>query len=422
MASSEKDLAKQVFKYPLFQALAHRRTRRFPLGASIESGDRQYTSKHPPVPLSDLETALLCWAGAGINGTVSGDSPSDVAAQGNALGTWVGRTVPAACNVHNTKLFFTNDDGAFVYDPRRASKVVEIESEADTDRIMAYFKNDCVKLFDGRAEFLSAGGHGVNNWNVGKPGTTVFMPIVDQSEEYLNVLFVLFQSEGYRILNDFRGGEPAGLGKWIETGAVKGPEVPFSSFEFSALIHNIGPFYSMMQNISLAAEAIGLGEVVFSGYSGVMMLGITPLSKGLGFRSSKTKEGKLNAVGLDGILQPYCPPYYKDMDAAVDAFVEKKFGRRGVFDADYPGVVPFKEGKRTLDRFDKPSPQVIRIVKDYANYVYDTYGRFPGTLDTILLRTWIQVHHLDLDFYDKYMEPNLISETQRHHMDVWHQK
>jgi len=410
----------QVFKYPLFEALSRRRTRRFPLGASIQTGVRQYSSQHDPLPLTDLETALLCWAGGGVNGTVAGDSPTDCAAQGNALGTWVGRTIPAACNVHNTKLFFTNDRGAFVYDPKKASKVVEIETEADREKIKTYFRNDCVKLFDGRAEFLASGGHGVNNWNVGKPGTTIFMPIIDQSEEYLNVLFVLFQNEGYKVVNDLRGGESAGLAEWIEKGAVKGPEVPFSSFEFSALIHNIGPSYAMLQNISLAAEAMGLGHVLFSGYSGVMMLGITPFSKGLGFRSTKTWDGKLNAVGLDGILQPYCPPFYKDMDEAVDAFVEKKFGHGGVFDADYPGAVPFKEGKQTLDRFDKPSPQAIRIVKDYAHYVYNTYGRFPGTLDTILLRTWIQVHHLDLDFYDKYMEPGLITETHRQHMDVWH--
>ncbi|MFH2044329.1 MAG: hypothetical protein ABIK92_04195 [Pseudomonadota bacterium] len=417
--SNEKEL-EMVFKYPLFEALAHRRTRRFPLGGTLAKGLLQHSSQQEPLPLNDLETALLCWAGAGINGTVTGDSPTDIEDQGTAWGTWVGRTVPAACNVQNTKIFFTNDTGTFLYNPQKATKAVEIETEKDRQKIMNYFKNDCVKLFDGRAEFIPAGGYGATNWNIGKPGTTVFMPIVDQSEEYLNVLFVLFQSEGYKIINDLKGGEPAGIGKWIEKGAIKGPEVPFSSFEFNALMINIAPVYAMLQNISLAAEAMGLGQVVFAGHSGVMMLGITPFTKGLGFRSAKTKDGNLNAVGLDGIFQPYCPPYYKDMGEAVDAFVEKKFGHGGIFDSNYPGAVPFKDDKEFLAKYEKPSSEVINIVKDYANYVYDNYGRFPGTFDTILLRTWIQVHHLDLEFYDKHMVPGLINDTHRSHMKHWH--
>jgi hypothetical protein len=37
-----------------------------------------------------------------------------------------------------------------------------------------------------------------------------------------------------------------------------------------------------------------------------------------------------NPVGIDGVLQGYCPPYYKNMDAAVDAVVAAKFGANGI--------------------------------------------------------------------------------------------
>lgn len=420
MTFSDKEEVKQAFKYPLFEALARRRTRRFPAGAIVDVGMRPHTSKAPAVQLNDLETALLCWAGSGITGVVMPDAPTLAETQGTALGSWIGRTVPSACNVLSTKLFFTDDNGVFLYDPKKPTKAVEIDTKADRDKIMAYFKEDCIKLSDKRAEFLPQGAAGCMHWNVGKPGTTIFMPVVDQTEEYLNTLLVLFEGRGRKVLDDLKGGQVAGLQKWVDKGVIKGAEVTISSFEFNALMLNVAPVSAMLQNISLAAEAIGLGTVVFAGYSGLMMLGATKMSKGLGFRTSVAKDGKVNPVGLDGILEPYCPPYYKNMDEAVDAFVEKKFGSGGVFDSRYPGVIPFKDGKKVLDGYEKPTKDMISMVKDYCNYVYDTYGRFPAITDTILLREWIQVHHLDLDFYDKYMSPELLNKTHREHMDTWH--
>jgi hypothetical protein len=35
-----------------------------------------------------------------------------------------------------------------------------------------------------------------------------------------------------------------------------------------------------------------------------------------------------NPVGLDGVLEGYCPPYYPSMDAAVDAVVAR-LSRKG---------------------------------------------------------------------------------------------
>jgi hypothetical protein len=33
---------------------------------------------------------------------------------------------------------------------------------------------------------------------------------------------------------------------------------------------------------------------------------------------------------------------------------------------------------------------------------------------------WLQVHHLDLEFYDKLYPKNMVTEQQRQHMKVWH--
>ena len=419
MDIADRDEVKQIFKYPILEAIARRRSRRFPLGCTLPEGAMQYVSKKPPVPLNDIETAILCWSGAGITGSITGDLPTKIG--GSAFGTWVGRATPYPSNVHNAKLFFTNDSGTFVYDPKKATKPVEIDTEADRERIMTYYKEDCIRVLDERVEFVPKALLGVMHWNTNQPGTTVFIPIIDQSEEYINFLLAIFEVEGYgyKMFDDMKG-RSAGLQQWIDSGKLKGPQVPLASFENSLSQSDLAPAYLILENIHLVAEAMGLGAVVFGGYTGQIMLGITPMSKGLGFRSQIGKDGKPNPVGLDKVFEAYCPPYYKDMNEAVDAFVDKKFGRGGSHTAEYKGVESFKDWKTIQADFTIPSKTSIDQVKAICTYVYETYGRFPATTDTKLLPVWLQVHHLDLDFYDKNFAEGIVTKAQRQHMQLWH--
>lgn len=87
----------KAYNYPLFQALAHRRSRRFRLGCEIEDGSFQYKSDKEPVPLSKTETALLCFSAAGQMGLiVAGDNLFRLG--GDCQPTWDGRTFPSVCN------------------------------------------------------------------------------------------------------------------------------------------------------------------------------------------------------------------------------------------------------------------------------------------------------------------------------------
>ena len=83
------------------------------------------------------------------------------------------------------KLFFTNDDGVFLYDPKEASAVVEIDTEEDREKLMTQFKNGTVKVLDGRLKTAPEGVLSHMQWNTNKPGMTVFMPIVDFTVEYV---------------------------------------------------------------------------------------------------------------------------------------------------------------------------------------------------------------------------------------------
>jgi hypothetical protein len=68
----------------------------------------------------------------------------------------------------------------------------------------------------------------------------------------------------------------------------------------------------------------------------------------------------------------------------------------------------------------RPSEETIACTKAYCRYVYETYGRFPATVDAVQMPICETVQHIDLDFYDKYYPPELISPEVRNHMAIWH--
>ena len=111
------------------------------------------------------------------------------------------------------------------------------------------------------------------------------------------------------MIDDIKG-KPAGVGKWIDNGALKGPEVPIRSFEYFMYGACIAPAFLSVQNMQLTAEAMGLGAIPVAGYTSIVMLGGTPATPGLGFRFEQDKEGKPNCVGLDGHYQTFSPALY----------------------------------------------------------------------------------------------------------------
>jgi hypothetical protein len=419
MSIADRDEFKELLQYPLLQALAHRRARRFPLGCHLPGkSELNYASEKTPLGLSELETALLCWAGNGVTGCISADLPTS---GGNLFGSWLGRTTPYACNVHNTRLFYTDDAGTYMYHPDTVTKPVSFETAADWDAVTDAHREGTTRVLDERVEFVPKTLLRSIHWNTNQPGTTVFIPVVDQTMEYIDFLLGVFDYEGYGYqLFDGLQGNWAGLKELIEDGKLKGPKVEMASFEYTILGLNLSPAYMMLQNIHLMAEAMGLGAVVFGGYTGTVMLGATPMSQGLGFRIKTDRADKANPVGLDGVFEAYCPPFYPDMDAAVDAFCERKFGPGGVFSADYPGQTGFKDWPRIQPEYHHPSKASIAMVKAYCRHVYETYGRFPATYDTKVVPIWLQVHHLDTDFYDANFPAGMLTEAHREHLARWH--
>ena len=68
----------------------------------------------------------------------------------------------------------------------------------------------------------------------------------------------------------------------------------------------------------------------------------------------------------------------------------------------------------------KVSEEGIACTKAVCNYIFKTYGRFPGSTDAVHLMWLIQAHHIDRDFYDRHFRAGAYGATHASHMATWH--
>ncbi len=420
-----------AIRYPLIESVLNRRSRRFALGSEVPGGHFRYRSRQAPVPLSELEEAFLVEAATGASGLILGDLPfRDERSRhvgGNTLVSYQGRTWPSPCSSHGTRLFYWNDEGTYMIRPENApaTRVQQFTPERLEDQTLTALRATRVQLFEGRVEHPRSypAMLPLNIWSSNLPGSTMFLPVTDVTEEYINLLFLMcgWPDGGIYLIDDQNGNRPAGTGRWAKEGLLnKMFAVPLSSFatDVSALESGF-----IIQNLLLAEQAAGLGGWVHAHPSAPILLGGTPLSRGLGFRfvATRSAAGKPASVpvGIDGLMEAYCPPYFRTMADAVDALVEKKFGEQGLYAAG--SELPYAQKNEFLNAVPRYTDKLIQCVKDVCAYVYDTYGRFPSHVDPITTEgAWVQAHHLDLEFYDQFYGPGSYTETQARHMELWH--
>src|SRR5258706_5237858 len=107
----------EMAKYPLFEALFKRRSRRICLGtASVPAGSNTYTSNSKPQPLSELEEAILISA-VGLTGLTLPDRPFETTTGENILSTpnlnFPARAAGSTDNFQATHFFLFNDTGTY---------------------------------------------------------------------------------------------------------------------------------------------------------------------------------------------------------------------------------------------------------------------------------------------------------------------
>ena len=421
--------AEAAWDFPLFDAIMGRRSRRFGLGMEMAKGPFRHRSDKEPVPLDDLETAILVAAATATTGPILAETELP----GGMVKT-IGKPYPSAMGSHRARLFFTDDSGVYVVKADRAAmtKMREYENPADRDKVVGFYETCVEKLDDGRMD-LPAVEPGVwphNQWVTNKPGTTLFMPVIDVTKDMIKLVLNLCDSKagryardgGYYVVDDRNGMRPCGNERWVESGFLSKRKVlPLSRLEKMLSDGMLAEGAFMGQLMALAMQATGIGGWVYGGFSSLVVLGGTPTCRGLGFRFVQSSSDPFPVpVGRDGVFEAFCPPYHADMDVAVDAAIE---GMTMSMD-DWEGRGMLKPHVAANAEFDaatvQASPEGIQCVKDICGYILDTFGKFPATVDPIQLTLMIQAHHLDLDFYDTHMKPGAYLETHRDHFRDWH--
>ncbi len=432
--------------YPLLKTILERRSRRFGLGFEIPNGAFQYRSEKAPVPLTPLEEAILAFAAVGVTGLNLLDwQYQDVT--GNTMINFTGRAFPSACAAYGTELIYTNDEGVYWV---RGDQIQAGDLTAGGDarsRILAAFDRCRVKLRDGRLD-IKRGLPAMlpfNAWDTNRPGSTYFIPVTDITLEYINFLFSMLDEEwGFYIIDDHFGNAPCGLKRHARShgGHLRDdlPEriLPLTGYELFISTNILMETPIALHNIMLTEQAMGLGGWTHNCGGYMFWYGVDPaVCQGLGFEFSHEtrwweKLGgfigevadaprmlpRLNPVALGDHLKAYCPPNFKNMEEAVMAVYNRKFGPGGEY-AKPASELVWKD-RTEIDKVKPPSPKTLAAVIDFCNYVYETYGRFPALVDAFMTQLVHQTHHLDLDFYDRYYKPGAYTDAHKRHMADWH--
>jgi hypothetical protein len=395
------------------------------MGAEIPDGVFAYKSKQEPMPLSELEKLLVVAACGGNTAWHNLIYRGQVYAPhlSNYAGAAGGRVFPSAAGFHTSQTFFTDDDGLYLLEMRDAPAFAERAGDGslNLDEFVSNVKKHVRKLHDGRlkipAEVPFAEAH--NTWVFNKPSTLLVIPVGDLSQHVLfNLLYML--QNGLVLYDDVHKQAIPGLEQFKDIVDVDNTW-PITFVEQWSLSELTVELAASCYAGVLMLQAMGLGGWMFNGVDPFSMLGASgdPDVPGLGFRYDENERWPYpNPTGLESVMEGYCPPHYPDMRAAVDAACERKFGPGGPFHPDTPG--PWKDSPKVRSAAIVHDERFKECVSLQAQYVYDTFGKFPGTVPSMFLIMYVQAHHLDLDFYDRFYEPGAYLKTHADHVKQWH--
>ena len=441
----------------LIDTMIRRRSRRFALGARMTAHPFQFESRHAPVPLTPEEEAVIVFAGTGITGFSLGDLPygeDRSVGGGEIMVNAIARTIPSADGVNAVTPFVMNDEGTFyIKRPQDypSDAIPELAELARERAFGALYDRAKVRIANRRAEvprelpFTPP----FNLWSSNVPSSTYFVLVSEVTGFALTLLFLVLGEEmGYFIYDERNGYKPAGLKPFarskgghlyddpndLRVGTIK--DIESYVMELMGVEQGL-----MIQNMQLAAEALGLGSFPHYGaqqWSWFEALGFTTenfkLSKIMAAPAWKARiMDMVNknpsipvALGLEvegePIIKPYCPPYYDSMEAAVHAFVDTKYAQgRGIFRDPSAGSA-WKDPQYAQDKIIKYSQKTIDAVVAYCSYVYERYGRFLGSFGPLRNLMAFQVHHIDTEFYDRHYAPGAYHEKHTEHFRSWHER
>jgi hypothetical protein len=442
-----------LLSQPLLETIWRRRTHRIGRGVSVPAGTMSYRSPHRPLPLEELEEAVLI-ALTGCSGLTMPDRPFQDPRDGTPIMakpnlTMAGRTAGSPDNAQGTHFFMINDLGTYFL--RRLPPAPELPFDAAT--LVERARRAKVRVLDHRLDvpegkrdfpaYLDS-----NRFLSNLPGTTVFLPVVDLSHQYINALmYLLTQPAGARptIVDDRNFYRPAGVRKWVKNG--------FLNSDIKLPLGALGPMRTqieadlLLQNMMLVADGMGLGAWIHATINPLIMLGDPKYAGAYGpmlgfdfvtprFRPAdllrwqiplpRYATARSQPVGLsvDGehLIKAACPPNHPSMADAVEAVIQGKFGPGGSYTdaATFARIYNNDYGKRYLAEASEYDQDVIDCARDICEYIHATHGRFPAHADAIHVPgVWLQTHHIELEYYQRFFAHGTTDAHERH-ATRWH--
>jgi hypothetical protein len=442
----ERRVQKESFvsNVTLIDALLSRRSRRFGQGMRLETGPLAFTSPRAPSSLTLDDEALLAFAAVGITGPALGEmeytSGTATAGGGNILAGFVGRTAASADALQSVGLVVISDSGTWyiprpqdLRDPAALPELLELARERQFTK---WYERIRVPITSTRVTIppVMPFTPAFNRWDSNQPGTTVFLPIIETTGLFLNCLLTALSEEmGIFIIDDGLDDkgvafQPAGLEKFARAngGHLRSDQkeigfvVPLTLFEAILLQSVSAEMGGILQNLGLMAQALGLGGFTHAAQHPIWLAQLGFVDTPAGFQDmmgvGAVPPPTLESMGYAGgvptftsqgrLMRSFCPPDYPTMSAAVDDFVDLKYGNGGVFRG---GDTTAWKNPRAIEAGIQPySANAIAATKAYCEYVFGRYKRFPtlsGPISTLLA---YQAHRPDADFYDQFYKPGVL--------------
>lgn len=415
----------QMLDFPLIEAILGRRARRFSVGSVIPDGPFAFKSNQKAEPLSQLEQLLILSAVSGNTGwhNMIYRAKKYAPHLSNYSMAGGGRTFPSAAGFHTTEFFYTDDAGVYFIPTRDLPSVVPENStgKPDIEDWLVAHQRNIVKLSGKRLKLPPQEPYmeAHNTWCVNRPGSTLIIPVADIAMHMIANLCFLVQN-GQCIYDDQKDKKIPGLEEFKDLVDTSDP-FPLTFIEQYCLTEATAELSTSCYAGMLMLQAIGLGGWMFDGIDRFSLLGASGEDDvpGLGFQYRKLKNNPLPEItGLPGIFEGHCPPHFSTMRDAVKSVCERKFGKNGPFNVATPG--PWKESGKIRGSAQVHNDRFIDCVSTMAQYIFDTYDKFPGTVPAIFTLTYLQAHHLDLEFYDKYYKEGAYLDTHKNHWKNWH--
>jgi hypothetical protein len=200
---------------------------------------------------------------------------------------------------------------------------------------------------------------------------------------------------------------------------------------------------AMLQNLALAAEAIGLGGFTHFAHTDFghhertwfdelgFRVDRIPMSRLFGLPMAaramlrmKRQDVELRVpIGLDiggePVLRSYRPPYFDSMRAAVQAVADHKVGENGTYRA---GITEGRwRNPEAIARAVEPiSDKAFEATVSFCEYIWDRYRRFPLSIGSFHTLVAYQVSHLDMDFYAGHYHDDALTPAHLGHAATWH--